>query len=304
VRDIVFLFGAGASHGAGDILPEAPPLGFQLYAELARSYPGSWAALPNEVSLALRQNFEGGMKIIYERMSRAIPQLMREMAVYFAQFRPASGRSLYCSLLDRLRSLGLIERVLLSTLNYDCVLEFSLLQKGIAPSLFQSTTENHNVPVWKLHGSCNMFATGVEATPGVDYSMGVTFEGGIEAVFDTNEVIGRWLGATALAPVMCLYMHDKPLNVAPSTIKQLQAMWNEEVSRSRAVFCIGVNPNPSDTHIWQPIAKAHGDVFFICGQTGFDAWTSEFRPVRSVLIAERFGDGFRQLEGSLAQYAT
>ena len=91
---------------------------------------------------------------------------------------------------------------------------------------FQPVSESSNVPVWKLHGSCNMFATQVNATPGVMYSAGVSFEGGIEALFDTHKVIGRCLSETALAPVMCLYMRDKPLSVSPTAIKVLQKMWS------------------------------------------------------------------------------
>ena len=137
MRDIVFLFGAGASYGAGDILPESPPLGLQLFGELARIYPGSWGALPGDVHDALSANFEIGMAMVYERLSPAIPQLMREMAVYFVQFRPATGRTLYCRLIDFLESVPLLDRVLFSTLNYDCVLEFSLLQRHKSLNLFQ-----------------------------------------------------------------------------------------------------------------------------------------------------------------------
>ena len=34
-RDIVILFGAGASYGSGHVLPQAPPLGAELYDALA-----------------------------------------------------------------------------------------------------------------------------------------------------------------------------------------------------------------------------------------------------------------------------
>jgi hypothetical protein len=304
VRDIVFIFGAGASYGAGDILPESPPLGFQLYRELARIYPGSWGALPEEVANALMSNFEDGMQIIYDRMSAAIPQLMREMAIYFVQFRPASGRTLYCRLIDVIRSLDILDRVLFSTLNYECVLERSLLAKQIGINLFQAIAENADVPVWKLHGSCNMFATGIEATPGVMYSAGVTFDGGIEALLDSNDVIGRCLVGTALAPVMCLYMRDKPLNVAPGAIKMLQSMWESSVRNSAAVFCVGVNPHVADAHIWQPIAEAPGDVYFVGGRTAFEHWQLTHRPNRSSFIGDRFGACFSELTRTIAEYAS
>jgi hypothetical protein len=42
----VVLFGAGASYGAGGIVPDSPPLGWDLYDRLCRCYPDSWGALP------------------------------------------------------------------------------------------------------------------------------------------------------------------------------------------------------------------------------------------------------------------
>lgn len=303
MRDIIFLFGAGASYGAGDILPEQPPLGFQLYGELARIYPGSWGALPEDIERALQENFETGMQEIYDRISPAIPQLMREMAIYFAQFRPATGRTLYCRLIEALEAERLLNRVVFSTLNYECILELSLLRKKLGINVFQSPSESDGIPVWKLHGSCNMFAAQIDATPGVLYSAGVTFEGGVEAIFDTNEVIGRWLTRTALAPVMCLYMRDKPLSVAPSVIKSVQSMWQTEVRASTAVVCVGVNAYAADTHIWAPIAEAPGQLYFIGAKNHFEKWRSTYRPTRSHFLGERFADAFTELTRRLSAYA-
>jgi hypothetical protein len=303
LRDIIFLFGAGASYAAGDILPESPPLGLQLYAELARIYPGSWGRLPDDIREALTGNFETGMAKIHGRLSPAIPQLMREMAIYFAQFRPATGRTLYCRLVEFLDSVGLLDRVLFSTLNYDCVLEFSLLRKQKTLNLFGAVRASDGIPVWKLHGSCNFFLTGLNASPGILYSAEVNFEGGIEAIFDTNEVIGRCLAGTALAPVMCLYMRDKPLNVSPTAIKQLQRLWQSAVRDSTAIFCVGVNPYAADAHIWTPIAKCSADLYFIGSQLQFQQWASMYRPDRSVFIHDRFAEGFGFLKETLANYA-
>jgi hypothetical protein len=81
MRRIAFLFGAGASFGAGRILPERPPLGSHLYHELAISYPGSWGCLPTHITDTLSRDFEAGMRLVYDELGAAIPQLMREMAI-------------------------------------------------------------------------------------------------------------------------------------------------------------------------------------------------------------------------------
>src|SRR5436190_22597378 len=124
MRDILFFFGAGASYGAGGTLPEQPPLGGQLFPILEQMCPGTWGGLPSEIRNGFRsRDFEYGMQLIYDKLGGAIPQLMRDMALYFIQFRPFKRRTLYCKLIDDLRRIGLLDRSAFSTLNYDCVLE-------------------------------------------------------------------------------------------------------------------------------------------------------------------------------------
>jgi hypothetical protein len=136
MKDIVFLFGAGASFGAGGTLPEQPPLGYQLYPILERIYPSTWGNIPKEIREIFKKDFEAGMQLIHDRYGHAIPALMREMAIYFIQFRPYNRSTLYCRLLSDLRKLGLLSRALFSTLNYECILEFSLLEAGNKISYF------------------------------------------------------------------------------------------------------------------------------------------------------------------------
>ena len=88
----VVLFGAGASYGAGDIMPYNPPLGHQLFEALARYSPHTWGSLHDDVSkqFKLNSNFEPGMRAIWERSDQArpeLPNLLRDMAHYLSQFR-------------------------------------------------------------------------------------------------------------------------------------------------------------------------------------------------------------------------
>jgi len=221
MRDIIFLFGAGASFGAGGILPERPPLGLQLYPILERIYPSTWGALPSDVREIFREDFEAGMQIVYERWGMAIPALMRDLAVYFIQFRPINKSTLYCKLISSLNEQGILSRSLMSTLNYECVLEFSLVGQGHQITYFDNGDE-HTIPVWKLHGSCNMFSHNLQASPNVYYGTGVSFEGGLKANLDSNDVIRHCLVETGLSPAMCLYMRGKPLQVSPSVVATLQ----------------------------------------------------------------------------------
>lgn len=269
MRDLVFLFGAGASFGAGSIVPERPPLGASLFQELRRTAPGSWGALPTELAAAFAQDFESAMAEVSQRYGEAVAPLMRDMAVYFVQFRPASADCLYATLVRNLKASRLLHRSLLSTLNYECVLEFCVNLEG-APVAYSLANTDEEVPVLKLHGSCNMFSATIEATPGITFS-GVTFEGGIRIEPDVGRVIEHCLTGTALSPVMCLYMEGKPTITSPGALRELQLEWQRAVASARAIVCIGVRPHLPDQHIWDCILSAPGRLLFAGDRLLFDA---------------------------------
>lgn len=301
VRETVFLFGAGASHGARDIIPEQPPLGPQLYGVLAHIYPNSWGRLPDNAQERFeRGNFEDGMEVIYEKYSHIIPELMRQLSVYIIQFRPNSGRSLYCRLIRYLRKNDLLQTVLFSTLNYDCILEFSMLRQGVGISYFDEG-DTDRVPVWKLHGSCNMFSRNVRATSGVHYTKDVVFEGRLEAWLDIGTVVEKCLVNQGLAPAMCLYMRDKPLQISPSVIEQLQRSWRESILKAKNVFCIGVNPLSEDQHVWGPLGEMAGHLCFIGNEQAFRKWVGGHRTGPSEFLGRYFHESFSELERRLGE---
>lgn len=300
MKDIVFLFGAGASYGAGAILPESPPLGPQLYEALAISYPGSWGSLPGEVRETFKQDFESGMQLIYDQYELAIPALMREMAVYFIQFRPYERSSLYCRLVSDLYSCGLLERVLFSTLNYECVLEYSLAGQGHDIAYFDEGAVQ-DVPVWKLHGSCNMFLKGIMGM-GITYGQQASIDGPAEAFLDQESVIKRCLVENDLAPIMCLYMKGKPINISPSIIKQVREEWTRMVEKAKAVVCIGVRPLPEDEHIWQPLSAIQAPIYFIGDKEALESWRNSYRAGFTDYIGAKFGEAYNTLIRRLKGY--
>ena len=145
----MLLFGAGASFGAGGIVPEQPPLGSGLYSELRRLCPGTWGALPIALASELERDFESGMATVATTICAAVPMLMRDMATYFVQFRPVGKASLYDRLVRDLESRGVLKQTIFSTLNYECILEYSLLQAGHSLDYFDVIADA-SVPVLKL----------------------------------------------------------------------------------------------------------------------------------------------------------
>lgn len=75
-----------------------------------------------------------------------------------------------------------MDRIAFSTLNYECVLEYSLLDAGIRIDYF-GPGESESVPIWKLHGSCNMFCHQLRATEGISYTKGILRESFLKEVW-------------------------------------------------------------------------------------------------------------------------
>lgn len=302
MRRILFLFGAGASYGAGGVLPNPPPLGDWVYEELARCHPSTWGSLPSSVGEQLSEDFEGGMGTVYQNYQRAIPTLMQQMAVYFVQFRPYEGKSLYCKLNNFVKNEGIEDEIFYSTINYDCILDFSMLKQGLNMSYFPQDNEE-SIPLFKLHGSCNMFSQKIDIGKKVRYDTNIGFEGGIQAFIDTNKVMKKCLIESGLSPVMCLYMKCKPLQISPSVIEETQNIWANRVSKAEIVFCIGINPLPEDKHIWNPLSRTSATVYYIGDEGSFKKWDSEYRKGPSEFVSSKFHLGFPSLKTILRDHA-
>ncbi len=292
----VLLFGAGASFGGGDFLPERPPLGNQLFAELSRCFKGSWGALPTDAAAAFTDNFERGMEMVWENWSHAVPTLMQHMAIYFVQFRPRSpGTTLYCRLIQGIEAANARARVLLSTLNYECLLEHSVWSTG-APVNYGDFPTSDGITVWKLHGGCNLLPAGISATRSISFTSGVSFGTSIRPARDLNEVLEFCLADNALPPVMCMFMRRKPVQVSSASVAALQNAWQEKAMKADRVAVVGVFPNSEDTHLWDTLASIPGELLYVGAAEPFREWARQHRQTKPThILAERFDQAFNDL---------
>ena len=155
--DIAVLFGAGASFGAGNVFPDAPPLGRDLFDHLQRAYPESWGSLLHDDEVAtFRDDFEQGFVLLWGKQGESRAQrLIIDMALFFTRFTLV-GPNAYSRLLHLLLAGG-TNRVCFCTLNYECLLEQAISETGL--SVFslgrQIGTNSTGLHVLKPHGSCN-----------------------------------------------------------------------------------------------------------------------------------------------------
>lgn len=134
---ILIFTGAGASYGCEHVLPKQPPLSNQLYDELSACFPDSWGRTPTALASQFRTNFEGGMDVVWQRQSLNVPPLMRDMAIYFSSFHPDGQRlDLYSRLIENIVQNNLQEQTVLSTINYDCILELAVSSLGLRIDYF------------------------------------------------------------------------------------------------------------------------------------------------------------------------
>ena len=300
---MVVLFGAGASFGGGDTSPKSPPLGKDLFEVLQRLYPPTWGQIPSELAGTFRANFEEGMGVVIEKHGFAIGPLMQDVAKFFSIFSVGSGTNLYVRFIRKAREQGYLGNLLLSTLNYECILETALSLAGLSISYFgELPNDSGTAGVWKLHGSCNFRLKELQASRGIRYSgTGISFGGGIDPL-QPAEVQSYYSGNTALYPAMALFATGKPISIAPAPIKDAQAKWGELVKRASLVAVIGVNPNPDDSHLWTPLAETDAELVYIGGPDNFQAWKGQYRESKnSKMLGSGWDQGFDALISELSE---
>ncbi len=282
----LFLFGAGASYGSQ---AGGPPMGSKLFDALRQFDPTGWGQLPGNMASLFRGDFERGMARLAETNSHAMPILQRAMAAFFFfNFVPTTS-SLYVQLAQRIRQHHWQGAI--ATLNYERLLELSLLHVGVLGGAAGAGQIELCLP----HGCCHLFCEGVRASSaGVSFSgVGVTFDGPVVAISDGGEFQRRITG-DAVPPVMSYFEPQKTTSAGVSFIRNQRARWAELASKAHSIAIVGVKVRPRDSHIWLPIANSGARVVYCAGAAAgdeFRTWAATYRP----------GKVHRVLEGYFAE---
>lgn len=144
----LFLFGAGASFGSGPCHPHEPPLGSCLFSAL-RALGGTASRLPDELARIFEKDFELGMSQFRYQYPGYATDILRDMAAYFAPFKPLDGNA-YIELAQMLATRR--ERSILSTTNYDLLIEHAIMQSGFEVSYSAKPDVPSAMTVLKIHG--------------------------------------------------------------------------------------------------------------------------------------------------------
>jgi hypothetical protein len=162
---IMFLFGAGASHGNCDDSNPTPPLGNKLYPELIKSsylwHYYNQSHFNDEIREEFKKNFELAFTKIYDLFRpQVILQLQVGMMEYLNQFAPHPDlkENNYYKLINSLKEKSLLRHSVFSSLNYDCIFE-KLLNNCKIPycDYLGNRDESYgeDLKLFKPHGSSN-----------------------------------------------------------------------------------------------------------------------------------------------------
>src|ERR1019366_3087157 len=201
----VLLLGAGASFGSdtGDV----PPLGTQLFDALCTFNLSGWGSLPSHFAARFRADFEVAMVELGKAYPHALPPLQRAMAEYFFNFVPSSS-SLYIQLARRIRVAKWSGAI--CTLNYERLLELSVMSEGLQPVVGSGTAPGSRLEICLPHGCCHIFCDGARGVAGAVSFGGfnVNTNGPIVVVSNPLEYRIR-IGQDAFPPVMSYFEPSK-----------------------------------------------------------------------------------------------
>lgn len=287
--EALILFGAGASYGSGGI-KNPPPLGKNLFDELSKKFPNTWGSINQDLANSFRENFEMGMELLYNN-EKQLASFLKDMAIYFCGFKiDILYENLYWQLIRRYTRALESGSLVLSTLNYDPLIELSALNSG---RTIRYWGENKGIEILKLHGSCNFIKTGIRGSGNFIINKSV-INGPIESKAPAE--VEKRMNDSPLPPAMSLYTRSKEIIIAPEQIKKILREYKKHVMSAKLIVIVGVRPNPDDHHIWDPLIKTPAKLLLIGNEDGCKEWLSAYRQKREdKWISNRFKTGFDEM---------
>jgi hypothetical protein len=288
---VVFLFGSGASHGAGGT-DNLPPLSTDLYSELRAYFTQSWGRISGNLDAAFRERFEVGMQAACGAVPE-LPLLLNHMGRYFAKFRiQKREKNLYFQLIKRFRLRFTSGEFLIATTNYDC-----LIEQACPPSnpSYWSKPEG-SLRILKLNGSCNFLAD-------ANYQLSFTVGCNVNAA-DVNVPLRAVHPDQALKefeneqnyPALGVYSIGGSGLIGEQQIRQIQGGFQQAVRDASLVIVVGAAPCSEDPYVWDHLAATEGELLLVGDKTSCENWMVKSRtPKPARWLAQTFKEGFDDL---------
>ena len=287
----LFLFGAGASFGSGPCSPAPPPLGGALFDEL-RKAGGVAARVSEELAELFCDDFEAGMDRFWTEHNTWTSELLRDMARYFAAFEPADG-NLYMALIAALG--GTRKKAVFATTNYDLLIEHAIVRSGLLISYGGLPAAPRNIPVLKIHGSCNFLPDmGNGGILGIGFDLGqagggAVLDAPIRVAQSTREILDFCCIEDSIAPALAMYHPSKRVLYCRSFVQHQQAAFLSSIHSASRIYVVGLRVHTIDEHIWQPLASSKAPLCYVGREPDqFRAWAEKSHRRSAFSIAPSF----------------
>jgi hypothetical protein len=292
-KPILLLFGAGASLGSGG-MTFLPPSGTELLGILRKTYPETWGKISGTFADNFKTlTFEGGMLALYEspRLYN-VNDLLSDMGLYFSKFTiNIINENLYFRLFNRYRQDIVNGKIILSTLNYECLIEYALIGLNIPFDFIDYFNKDTGVKLLKLHGSCNFIPQGLFVAKAKNALVCPSINTPVKAVQPEKAI--EELSNNGIMPAMSLYAKGKNNIVCEQQILAIQKKFQEISQVAKTIISIGVRPNADDHHIWDYIVKSGAEIIIIAGKEHCQEWISEYPNWK--FIGDKFDSAYAEL---------
>jgi hypothetical protein len=291
----LIVFGAGASFGSD--ISGTPLLSNKLIDSLILFNPEGWGRLPSEFIESFREDFEQTMVHLSRQHPHSLPPLQRAMAAFFYQFHPEPN-NLYRKLALKIRQSSW--RGILVSLNYERLLELSLILEDISPICGRSCSNSTEIEICLPHGCCHIFCESVRASANTVSFMGpsVTTNGPISVISNPTDFSSR-IQVDAFPPVMSYFEPQKRTTSGMNFIEAQRRHYRDLVMSSEKIALIGLKVRPHDRHIWDPLAETSAKLIYCAGDSSveeFLTWSREHRlHLTSHIFPGNFNSEFNDL---------
>ncbi len=296
----MIVFGAGASFGSDS--SNVPPLGTALFDELVSSCPNTWGKIKSGLARLLKDDFERGMEQLSNQNPHSMAPLQRAMAEYFFRFTP-SQNNLYLKLARKIRTSNW--KGALVTLNYERLLELSLLKENLKP-VTNEPQANKEVAICFPHGCCHLFVINVSGgAKGVKVPyQGITLTTDKVQVLHYLNKFQQRVHNDAFPPIMSYFVPQKNTVSGANFIQNQRQRFANLVSNSNKIAIIGLKVRLHDKHMWKPLAKTPARLTYCSGKNAageFKVWANQHRPSTSadIVFDGYFAEHFNDICGEL-----
>ena len=233
-----------------------------------------------------------GMDRFWTERNTQVTELLRDMARFFALFEPLPG-NLYLELIRILG--GTRKKSVLVTTNYDLLIEHAIVQSGLLVTYGGLPAADHNVPILKIHGSCNFLPNlHPKQFSGISFDLsqssgGSILDAGVRPARSSKEIIDFCDHEDSVAPALAMYSPSKQVLFCKGFVQTQQKAWLTALSTAARIYVIGLRVHLIDEHIWGPLAKARAPLYYV-GQepNDFVAWANNKDRRYAYILADSF----------------